>query len=315
MPLRNLIGIDHLKYSRRLSRLATDMAAECSFEATARRMLEHHSVEVSVSAIRQLTLTAAERATALLEKRGCVAEGQLSQQLVMEMDGVMVPVVDYKNSGDRRKTKSLRWQEMKVGVVQDPIRLQALYACSFEGANTLGDRLEILTFQMGGKNLPPLHGVGDGAGWIKEQGDRIGGCQYKHLIDFYHFSEYLHAAFEGNERQCLMVCRCKKEAKTGRLAKVVRRLRRELKRNSGHDGVIACLRYIRNRPGEFAYDQAIEKDLPIGSGLIESTNRSLIQKRLKLPGAWWLPKNAGKLANLRSLRANGRWNEFWLRAA
>lgn len=291
------------------------MAAECSFEAAARRMLEHHSVEISISAVRKLTLSNAEQASILLDKERNTAKEQLPKRLVMEMDGVMVPVVDYKDSSDRRKTKSLRWQEMKVGAVQDPDRLQVLYGCSFEGADVLGNRLRILTCEIGGENAPPLHGVGDGATWIKEQGERIGGCQYKHLIDFYHFSGYLHAAFEGSKRHELMVHRCKEEAKSGNLGKALRRLRRELKKNPRHEGVIACLRYIKNRPGEFLYDQAIEKGLPIGSGLIESTNRSLIQKRLKLPGAWWLPNNAGKMANLRSLRANGFWTELWQQAA
>ena len=34
--------------------------------------------------------------------------------------------------------------------------------------------------------------------------------------------------------------------------------------------------------------------LPIGSGKIESTNKHLIQKRLKLPGAWWKKRKCGK---------------------
>ena len=36
-----------------------------------------------------------------------------------------------------------------------------------------------------------VHGVGDGALWIPEQGEKIAGQQYKHLIDLYHLCEYL----------------------------------------------------------------------------------------------------------------------------
>ena len=34
------------------------------------------------------------------------------------------------------------------------------------------------------------------------------------------------------------------------------------------------------------YKAALDQDLPIGPGRVESGNRSVIQRRLKLPGAW-----------------------------
>ena len=112
-----------------------------------------------------------------------------------------------------------------------------------------------------------------------------------------------------------MVSRCKVEAKQGNIKKVVRRLYRELKKAPGHEGIISCLKYIRNRPGQFQYDVAASKGLPIGSGSVESTNRSLIQKRIKIPGAWWLRENAEILAHLRVLRTNGQWEKLWRNAA
>jgi hypothetical protein len=36
-----------------------------------------------------------------------------------------------------------------------------------------------------------------------------------------------------------------------------------------------------------------------------------MQKRLKKPGTWWLKENAAKMADLRTLRANGGWNLLW----
>ncbi len=54
-----------------------------------------------------------------------------------------------------------------------------------------------------------------------------------------------------------------------------------------------------------------QQDLPIGSGEIESAHRYLIQKRLKLPGAWWLAVNAENMLALRVNRANGEWHNYW----
>ena len=72
-----------------------------------------------------------------------------------------------------------------------------------------------------------------------------------------------------------------------------------------------CQRYFVNRPGQFNYPAAIAANLPIGSGEVESAHRYVIQNRLKLPGAWWKPENAQAMLNLRCLRANHRWNDYW----
>ena len=78
-----------------------------------------------------------------------------------------------------------------------------------------------------------------------------------------------------------------------------------------HEGLRVCIQYIENRPGQFEYKKAKELGLPVGSGKIESTHRSLIQRRLKKPGTWWLRSNAEKMADLRVARANNCWKLLW----
>ena len=72
-----------------------------------------------------------------------------------------------------------------------------------------------------------------------------------------------------------------------------------------------CCRYIQNRPGQFNYPAALEADLPIGSGEIESAHRHVIQERLKITGAWWKPQTAKHMLGLRVVRANHEWKEHW----
>ncbi|MHB8166390.1 MAG: hypothetical protein ACYDDT_06405, partial [Sulfuricella sp.] len=48
-----------------------------------------------------------------------------------------------------------------------------------------------------------------------------------------------------------------------------------------------------------------------GSGEIESAHRHIVQRRLKLPGAWWRAANADHMLSLRLNRANQQWNEYW----
>ncbi len=75
--------------------------------------------------------------------------------------------------------------------------------------------------------------------------------------------------------------------------------------------VRACYRYLINRPGQFNYQDALQDDLPIGSGEIESAHRYVIQERLKLSGCWWKLENAMTMLALRVLRANRDWDSYW----
>jgi hypothetical protein len=57
--------------------------------------------------------------------------------------------------------------------------------------------------------------------------------------------------------------------------------------------------------------RGLAKDLPIGSGEIESAHRYIAQQRLKLPGAWWRTAHADYKLALRITRKNGDWPPCW----
>jgi hypothetical protein len=68
--------------------------------------------------------------------------------------------------------------------------------------------------------------------------------------------------------------------------------------------------YVENY-SQLNYKFAIEHELPIGSGRIESSHRFIAQERLKKPGAWWLEENADAMLAIRTHRQNGGWSEYW----
>ena len=74
-------------------------------------------------------------------------------------------------------------------------------------------------------------------------------------------------------------------------------------------------RSLGNRPGTLDDAAALAAGLPIGSGLIESGHKHVLQARLKLPGCAWLAANAESIAQLRVLRSNDRWQDPWPLAA
>lgn len=148
--------------------------------------------------------------------------------------------------------------------------------------------------------------------WVNELMDKTFGCQSKYLIDFFHLCDYLAAAseiFGDNKKEWMK--KTKDIIKAGRIDEISVDLKNNLEKNAEHEGLIKCIRYINNRKDQFAYDVAITRGLPIGSGKIESSHRNIIQQRMKKPGAWWKRESAEDMINLRILRANGDWHEFW----
>ena len=102
--------------------------------------------------------------------------------------------------------------------------------------------------------------------------------------------------------------------KTGRVEAVLSALapHREAPEVSDEQAPVrVCHRYLGVRKGQLKYREALAEGLPIGSGEIESAHRYVAQKRLKLPGAWWLVEHAEHMLALRINRLNGDWEAYW----
>ena len=159
-----------------------------------------------------------------------------------------------------------------------------------------------------------LHCVGDGATWICEQVDGVFGPQAVFLIDFYHLCDYLAAASKGcaPDKPSAWMEQQKQRMKENNAFDVLSALtpHREPEAVPDKDAPIGkCYRYITNRIGQFNYESALEADLPIGSGEIESAHRYVIWQRLKIAGAWWKEDNAKNMLGLRTLRSNNDWDD------
>lgn len=95
------------------------------------------------------------------------------------------------------------------------------------------------------------------------------------------------------------------------MIEALRSLLAEQKCHDENSPVGAAILYLEKRQHQLDYRDAIRQDLPIGSGEVESAHRHILQKRLKIPGAGWRLELAEEMAQLRAMRANQRWNDFW----
>ena len=77
------------------------------------------------------------------------------------------------------------------------------------------------------------------------------------------------------------------------------------------DEVRKALGYFAANASRMDYPTLIASKLPIGSGAIESTCKTLIEEREKGAGMRWTESGAQAVATLRALHKSGRWTQFW----
>ena len=158
-----------------------------------------------------------------------------------------------------------------------------------------------------------MHTVGDGATWIEQQARNELGAD-RVLLDFYHLCEYLKAAEQSCSGNSRWFATQKNRLKRNRSDLVIEELTSHLEPEHlpDCDAPVRCAhRYMTNRPDQLDYQGTIKQELPIGSGLIESGHKHVIQARMKIAGAAWDKENAQAIIKTRARRESGVWEEFW----
>jgi len=211
----------------------------------------------------------------------------------------------------------LHWQEARLAMAHPQGSTTPKFDATFQkSVDDAGKSRLNCAVKAGFGAKTKMHAVSDGAPWIANQFDEKFGVQGSYLVDFYHVCEYLAEAAKSccpnhaNE----WVEEQKKLLKNNEYMKVISNLKEHIEADCSDTKsapVYACHRYLSNRIDQLNYKSAIEKELPIGSGEIESANRYVVQKRLKLAGAWWKAENVNPMLALRVTRANDEWDAYW----
>lgn len=81
-----------------------------------------------------------------------------------------------------------------------------------------------------------------------------------------------------------------------------------------HKGVNAHLDSLRKREALMQYPMFRREGWPIGSGMVESANKNIVEARLKGAGMHWERKNVNPLLALRNAVCNDRGPEMWQKA-
>ena len=140
------------------------------------------------------------------------------------------------------------------------------------------------------------------------------------IVDFYHACDHLKegcdAAWgESTPRSQAEFERLKvllKEADDG-AERIIRVLKYHRGRAQGNKRkrLETQLTYFRNQRHRMRYAEYLRTGLPIASGVIEASCKTLVTQRLKQSGMAWTPTGGQAILTLRSLIQSGRWQQAW----
>ncbi|MEO7097867.1 MAG: hypothetical protein ABI162_00790 [Luteolibacter sp.] len=300
-------------------------AAERGFQNTASALRDHYRIEVPVYTIDKATGDIARQAKHFNSE----APGNIkpAATLISEVDGSMLPIVGFRDENpvdpsttrtDRRKLRHCHWKEIRVSTVRVPGSVDTWYGVALGEPMAVGCMMSDCCKFKGMHPATHIHAVADGAGWIAEQYDRQFGTRCKIHVDFPHVCDYLAAAanatpMDAGERKRWLETQ-KQSLRASEAQAVIAALENLAPKGTIKDEstpVASAVSYLEKRVHQLDYQEAIRCGLPVGSGEVESAHRHILQKRLKIPGAGWRLERAEEMAQLRAMRANQRWDDFW----
>lgn len=160
--------------------------------------------------------------------------------------------------------------------------------------------------------------VGDGALWIWDRMKsliaelNIDVSKVSFVLDFYHAVEHLSAVADGKRgwkkhKRKKWLKEMKNRLKRGDVDEVLDELK-DLAIGRNAKEVKREMKYFKENKERMRYDVFMRKNLPIGSGAMESGIRQVVNMRLKSAGMFWKKKNAEGFLHLRCYLKSKRWD-------
>jgi len=140
------------------------------------------------------------------------------------------------------------------------------------------------------------------------------------ILDLFHVMERLWTLCyffckEGSEESVEWVRKYLTMILTGKVGYFIGAIRQIMTKRkfspSKIDKIEKLLVYYEKRKSHMKYNEYLAKGYPIGSGVIEGTCRSLVKDRMELAGMRWSEIGAETMLELRSIKVNGKWDDYW----
>jgi len=274
-------------------------------EETVRRLTERTGAQVEAVQTEQAQEPWQEEVSAAVSPR----------RLVLSADGAMVPL------------RGGEWAEVRtiaIGEVEEPrpaetpsevhVR-QVSYFSRLTDAETFANLVEVEMRRRQVVQATVVAAVTDGADWLQGLVD-LHRADAVRILDFPHAAEHGAALLQTLAQAGLVVAadtlaRCLHLLKHRGPAPLLRMLSRLPPELAEREGVREHVGYLRKREPLMQYPQFRRDGWPLGSGMVESANKLVVEARLKGAGMHWQRKNVNPLLALRNGICNQRWQETW----
>ena len=300
-------------------RLATWMP----FAQAARVLRDFTHVAVSEATVRRLTEAAGAEVVAAQTAEVARIEQELPAapvgpaRAVVEVDGAMVPL----RGGEWAEVRTLAiGDQPPPGPAQPTSRTTDLsyFSRLTDAANF--ERLSLVETQRRGlEQAGAIAGVADGAEWVQSFLDTH--CpQALRILDFAHAVEHLSVIGsavwgEGSTAAQTWVAAQARWLKRVGPAWLLDEVRDLLAGQPQSEVLRRELAYLEKRAAQMDYPRFRAAGWPVGSGIIESGNKLVVEARLKGAGMRWARAHVNPLLGLRNAVCNDRWAEAWASSA
>lgn len=138
------------------------------------------------------------------------------------------------------------------------------------------------------------------------------------VLDFYHAAEHLAAALASVYGDGSVATRRHFDLKRHTLrhdkdgvGAIIRALAALAKKHPDNERVSRALGYFRVNRNRMRYAEVAAQNMPIGSGVIEASCKTLVAQRLKLSGMRWGMEGGQAILNLRAWHQSDRFDRAW----
>ena len=340
-PFDEELGLQpHQRTSGELQSLGCALAVFVPFATAATLLSWHSAASISPRALWGWVQAAGQRTMEQLQAQlQAVAQGQLPTEeplapelvaapLLLGADGVMVP---FRPEGGQPRGKTA-WHEIKVGVLarlgrhrtrsgKVVARLhQRRLVAVFGNIDALQQRLWLEALRQGIGHASQVVWLSDGARGLWRLFDERFVDYARGILDFYHAVQQLWkgaaAWLDGRTTQARRWWgwarhRLRHGQPDGVLADLADALDVEGLPDTARETVRTVYAYLDRHRDHIDYEVYKELGLPIGSGMVESACKWLIQQRFKGVGMRWSEDGFNHLLHLRLAWVNGTFETLF----
>jgi hypothetical protein len=241
-------------------------------------------------------------------------------------DGVMVP---FRPESGTAEGKTV-WKEVKVGIIsrimnkttkkgkEISVTVRRRLTAVLGDISELQSRLWLTSLKEGILNAETIVWLSDGGSGFWGLFSNIYSNCAQGILDFYHAAQNLwkgaKAMFDGRTKKARdWFEKSRHNLRVGKSEKVLNEIETNSKKLEGESSKIAknLLTYLKKHKNHIEYDKYKDSGLPIGSGMVESACKWLIQQRFKCVGMRWSEDGFNHLLHLRLLWVNGEYDVFF----